>query len=97
MFNQEFITKGGGILTITAKKQRNGANAYTSSRMTTQGKHEFTYGRIEARLAVPKGKGLWPAFWMIGSNIGSVGWPKCGEIDIMEHINTNDTCLSLLF
>jgi beta-glucanase (GH16 family) len=58
--------------------------------MTTQGKHEFTYGRIEARIKIPVAQGFWPAFWMLGANIKSVGWPKCGETDIMEHINTQD-------
>lgn len=78
----------GGILTITAKKENMGGYAYTSTRIKTAGKREFKYGKIEARLSVPMGKGLWPAFWMLGSNIGSVGWPACGETDIMEHINT---------
>jgi beta-glucanase (GH16 family) len=64
---------------------------YTSARMKTQGKQEFTYGRIEASIKVPKGQGIWPAFWMLGASITSEGWPRCGEIDIMEHINTDDT------
>lgn len=76
-------------LVITAKKETVGSNNYTSSRMTTQGKKEFEYGKIEARIKIPVGQGFWPAFWMLGSNINSVGWPKCGETDIMEHINTD--------
>jgi beta-glucanase (GH16 family) len=79
---------GAGNLIIEAR--RNGSG-YTSARLKTQGKYSQTYGKIEARLAIPKGQGLWPAFWMLGTNIGSVGWPKCGEIDIMEHVNSNDT------
>jgi beta-glucanase (GH16 family) len=79
---------GAGNLIIEAR--RNGSG-YTSARLKTQGKMSVTYGKIEARIAVPKGQGLWPAFWALGTNIGSVGWPKCGEIDIMEHVNTNDT------
>jgi beta-glucanase (GH16 family)/photosystem II stability/assembly factor-like uncharacterized protein len=59
---------------------------YTSARLKTQGKFEQQYGRYEARIKVPFGQGLWPAFWMLGNNIDSVGWPVCGEIDIMEHI-----------
>ena len=59
--------------------------------MNTRGKREFTYGKIEARMALPIGQGIWPAFWMLGTNIGSVGWPACGEIDIMEHVNTTNT------
>ena len=82
-------TVSNGNLIITAKKQRVGSNAYTSARMKTQGLHQFTYGRIEARVKMPVVQGLWPAFWMLGSNITTVSWPKCGEIDIMEHINTD--------
>jgi beta-glucanase (GH16 family) len=82
-------TVSNGNLVITAKKQRVGANAYTSARMKTQGLRQFTYGRIEARIKMPVVKGLWPAFWMLGSNITTVGWPQCGETDIMEHINTD--------
>ena len=64
-------------------------NHYTSSRMKTKGKREFLYGKIEARIKIPVGQGLWPAFWMLGANIDQVDWPACGEIDIMEHINTD--------
>lgn len=59
---------------------------YTSSRMNTNGKKTFQYGRIEARMKLPQTQGIWPAFWMLGNDIGSVGWPQCGEIDIMEHV-----------
>lgn len=59
---------------------------FTSARMLTQDRFEFTYGRVEARLKVPYGQGIWPAFWMLGNDIATAGWPKCGEIDIMEHI-----------
>jgi beta-glucanase (GH16 family) len=82
-------TVSNGNLVITGRKEDVGSNHYTSSRMTTQGKHEFTYGRIEARLKMPVAQGFWPAFWMLGSNINTVGWPAGGEIDIMEHINTD--------
>ncbi len=78
-----------GNLVITAKKEVAGSANYTSSRMKTEGKKSFTYGRIEARIKMPAGQGLWPAFWMLGANISSVGWPQCGEIDIMEHINSD--------
>jgi beta-glucanase (GH16 family) len=85
-------TVSGGLLTITARREGGfscwyGACQYTSTRMITRGKREFTYGRIEARLSLPMGQGLWPAFWALGANIGSVGWPASGEIDVMEHIN----------
>ncbi len=82
-------TVANGVLQITAKKQSVGGMPYTSARMKTQGLKEFTYGKMEARIKRPIGQGLWPAFWMLGSNIGSVGWPKCGEVDIMEYINTD--------
>jgi beta-glucanase (GH16 family) len=59
---------------------------YTAARMTTQGLFEQAYGRFEARIKIPRGHGLWPAFWLLGNDIGKVGWPGCGEIDIMENI-----------
>jgi beta-glucanase (GH16 family) len=59
---------------------------YTSARLKTQGKFSQTYGRFEARIKIPYGQGLWPAFWMLGEDIAKVGWPDCGEIDIMENI-----------
>jgi beta-glucanase (GH16 family) len=71
-------------LVITAKKETD--NKYTSTRITTKGKKEFQYGRFEARAKLPVGQGIWPAFWMLGSNIDQVGWPLCGEIDILEYV-----------
>ena len=59
---------------------------YTSARLKTQGKFSQSYGRFEARIKIPRGQGLWPAFWMLGANIDKVQWPQCGEIDIMENI-----------
>lgn len=81
-----------GSLVIQAKKENYGGKNYTSARMITKGKRYFTYGKIEARLKLPFGKGIWPAFWTLGENISTVGWPACGEIDIMELIGggTND-------
>ncbi|GEC72158.1 Beta-glucanase, GH16 family [Flavobacterium flevense] len=72
-----------GFLVITAKKE---GEKYTSSRITTKGKKEFQYGYFEARAKLPVGSGIWPAFWMLGANIDKVGWPKCGEIDILEYV-----------
>lgn len=72
-----------GNLIITINKD---GDKYTSSRITSAGKKEFQYGRMEARAKIPTGKGIWPAFWMLGSNISKVGWPKCGEIDILEYV-----------
>jgi beta-glucanase (GH16 family) len=77
-------------LVITARKENVGGMPYTSARMKTQGLRQFTYGKIEARMKLPLGQGLWPAFWMLGANIGQVGWPACGEIDVMEHINAEN-------
>jgi beta-glucanase (GH16 family) len=59
---------------------------YTSARLKTQGLSAFRYGRIEARIRIPFGQGIWPAFWMLGKDIGTAGWPRSGEIDIMENI-----------
>ncbi len=78
-----------GNLVITGKKETVGSNKYTSTRMTTQSKKEFLYGKIEARIKMPVGQGFWPAFWMLGANINEVDWPASGEIDIMEHINAD--------
>lgn len=77
-----------GLLVIEARKEPNeqGGFEFTSARLKTQGLKTFQYGRIEARLKVPAGAGFWPAFWMLGSNIDQVGWPECGEIDIMEYV-----------
>ncbi|MGE5395639.1 MAG: family 16 glycosylhydrolase [Candidatus Saccharibacteria bacterium] len=80
-------TISNGNLLIIAKKESYGGMNYTSARMKTQGLHDFTYGKIEARIKAPVGQGIWPAFWMLGKNINQAGWPKCGEIDILEHIN----------
>ncbi len=71
-----------GYLHITALNPAPGS--YTSARINTQGKKQFTYGRIDIRAKLPEGQGIWPALWMLGSNFVTVGWPRCGEIDIME-------------
>ena len=76
-------TVSNGMLAIEIKKENEN---YTSTRITTAKKKEFQYGRIEARAKIPVGKGIWPAFWMLGSNIKEIGWPKCGEIDILEYV-----------
>ena len=73
-----------GNLIITAKKIND--STYTSTRLTTKGNKEFKYGYIEAKAKIPTGQGIWPAFWMLGSNIDQVGWPMAGEIDILEYV-----------
>ena len=75
------------ILHIRANKESYEGAGYTSARMITKGKFTFTYGTVEARIALPTGKGIWPAFWMLGENIDQVSWPACGEIDIIEAVN----------
>lgn len=75
-----------GNLVIEARRESRGSRNYTSARIITRGKQEFLYGRIDIRAVLPQGQGIWPALWMLGGNIGSVGWPSCGEIDIMEMI-----------
>jgi len=86
----------GGNLVITAKNQSVGGQPYTSAKLNTSGKFSIKYGRIEARIKLPAFQGSWPAFWMLGQNIGTVGWPQCGEIDIMEQVNTNNTILGTM-
>src|SRR5580698_7403806 len=90
------IAETGGNLVITARQQSMGGQPYTSGKLETAGKFSTTYGRIEARIALPMVTGMWPAFWMLGANINSVGWPNCGEIDIMEHVNTTNTILGTM-
>lgn len=75
---------GHGHLVIRAINA--GSGSYTSARIKTQGKFTVQYGKIAARMKIPHGQGMWPAFWMLGANIESAGWPACGEIDIMENI-----------
>lgn len=79
-----------GHLVIEARRENTTKNSrdykYTSARLNTEGKFSFTYGRILARMKPPKGQGLWPAFWMLGSSIRTQGWPSCGELDVFELI-----------
>lgn len=82
---------GDGALVITAREEAYMGRDHTSARLTTQGKLEQTFGRFEARLDIPEGQGIWPAFWMLGDDIGSTGWPDCGEIDVMENIGREPT------
>jgi beta-glucanase (GH16 family) len=92
-------TDGNGSLVITAIKETlppkircwYGRCQYTSARLITKDKFEQAYGRFEARIKVPFGQGLWPAFWTLGENIDRVSWPTCGEIDILENIGREPT------
>jgi beta-glucanase (GH16 family) len=83
------VVKDGKLLIIGRKEKFKDAN-YTSASLVTDKKFSWTYGKVEAMIKLPVGQGIWPAFWMLGQSIHEIGWPKCGEIDIMEHIN-NET------
>jgi beta-glucanase (GH16 family) len=84
------LVQNGDLVIRAIKEKYTGpegvARDYTSGRMKTQGKFSQKYGRFEARIKIPAGQGMWPAFWMLGDDIGQVRWPACGEIDIMENI-----------
>jgi beta-glucanase (GH16 family) len=80
----------GGQLVIEADQESYDGSSYTSARMLTKGLGSWTYGRIEACIKIPRGQGIWPAFWTLGTNIDSVGWPACGEIDILENIGNSN-------
>ncbi|QNP66967.1 glycoside hydrolase family 16 protein [Streptomyces genisteinicus] len=91
--NSNAALDGQGHLVITARRENPGNYQcwygrceYTSARLNTAGRFTTTYGHVEARMKVPRGQGMWPAFWMLGNDIGQVGWPASGEIDIMENV-----------
>jgi len=90
----ENITVQNGVLIISAKEESYEGSNYTSARILTKGKSEQKYGRFEARIRLPYGKGLWPAFWMLGADIDTNPWPACGEIDIMENAGSKPTEVS---
>lgn len=89
-YREENTSVSNGKLTIQARNQSFSGKSYTSSRLTTQDKFEFQYGRVDIRAKLPEGQGIWPALWMLGANINQVSWPACGEIDIMEMIGGGD-------
>ena len=78
-----------GKLIIEAREEAFSGRDYTSARMISKDKQEFAFGRIDIRAKLPKGQGIWPALWMLGANFGDVGWPACGELDIMELIGSD--------
>lgn len=80
-----------GYLILTAEKEDFNGSAYTSARVLTKGLFEQKYGRFEARIKLPWGQGIWPAFWLLGADIDTNNWPNCGEIDIMEYRGQNPT------
>lgn len=81
---------GDGHLVIQALRERyeggGATHEFTSARLKSQGRFQQAYGRFEARIKIPRGQGIWPAFWMLGADIDAAGWPRCGEIDVMENI-----------
>lgn len=83
---QENAYVSNGTLKIVLKKEAYQGFNYTSARLLSKGKFSFKYGKVDIRAKLPSGGGTWPALWMLGNNIDSVGWPACGEIDIMEHV-----------
>ena len=85
----ENVIVEGGLLKIKAIREKYGTGDFTSARLESNGKFDFTFGKIVIRAKVPTGVGTWPAVWMLGSNISSVGWPACGEIDILESVGKN--------
>lgn len=88
-YRKENTTVEDGYLIIEARKENFGGRSYTSSRLVTQDKQSFQYGRIDIRALLPQGQGIWPALWMLGEDFNTVGWPACGEIDITEMIGGN--------
>ncbi|MFH1120484.1 MAG: glycoside hydrolase family 16 protein [Bacteroidota bacterium] len=85
-YRQENTSVSDDVLIIEARKENYQNSSYTSSRLVTRDKKSFKYGRIDIRALLPEGQGIWPALWMLGDNITNVGWPQCGETDIMEMI-----------
>lgn len=83
--NSSNVIVQGGNLKITAKAENLSGSSYTSARLKSENKFEFTYGKVEVRAKLPSGGGTWPAIWMLGQNYATNTWPSCGEIDIMEH------------
>ena len=82
----ENVSIKNGLLSIEAKKEERDGKSYTSARMVSKNKGDFLYGRFEARAKIPKGRGLWPAIWMLPTDWAYGGWPRSGEIDIMEQV-----------
>lgn len=86
---EDNIEVSDGTMKIHVKKQYQSGFQYTSGRLKTQYGFSFTYGRVDVRAKLPKTKGTWPAIWMLGDSHSSIGWPRCGEIDIMEQTGAN--------
>ncbi|MDE2052878.1 MAG: glycoside hydrolase family 16 protein, partial [Gammaproteobacteria bacterium] len=83
-FPNSYVSNDGDLHIVA---QQPSPGIYTSARIDTRRRFSFQYGRLEARIWMPEGQGIWPAFWLLGDNVDAVGWPACGEVDIMERIN----------
>jgi beta-glucanase (GH16 family) len=79
-----YVAPGGGLKIVAEEPSR---GVYTSARMKTQGLFSFQYGRVEIKAEVPESQGFWPAFWLMGNNISTIGWPGCGEMDVLERVD----------
>jgi|TARA_B110001469_G_scaffold127820_1_gene150855 beta-glucanase (GH16 family) len=90
----ENVTVQNGLLVISAIEEDYNGTSFTSAKLLTKGKFSQAHGRFEARIKVPGGSGLWPAFWLLGENVDVDGWPQCGEIDIMEYRRQEPTKVS---
>ncbi len=88
------VSVSGGLLHITARHEDYNGYHYTSARLKTQGLFSRTYGRFEFRAKLPEGVGFWPALWLLGTNISSVGWPACGEVDVVESKGSNPSVVA---
>ncbi|ATB41502.1 endo-1,4-beta-xylanase [Cystobacter fuscus] len=88
--SSENVQVSNGTLKLIARYKPTNGYPYTSGRLESAGKREFSHGRIEARIKLPVGPGLWPAFWLLGNDINTVGWPACGELDILENVGYSD-------
>jgi beta-glucanase (GH16 family) len=89
----ENVKVENGVLKITARLESYNGSEYTSGRIKTEGKFSFQYGRVDVRTKLPGGDGIWPANWMLGNSFSTIGWPACGEIDIMEYRGASPTII----
>lgn len=89
----ENVSVAGGVLALTARREAYQGASYTSGRIESRAFAQ-TYGRFEARMQLPKGQGMWPAFWLLGKNFAEVGWPGCGEIDVVECRGADPTTIA---
>ncbi|MFA6836049.1 MAG: glycoside hydrolase family 16 protein, partial [Fibrobacteraceae bacterium] len=90
----ENASVANGVLSITARKEAYRSNAYTSARLVTRGKGDWLYGKVEVKAKLPRGRGMWPAIWMLPTDWEYGDWPKSGELDIMENVGYDSTYIN---